>query len=103
MGNVITKALKGAFVPAEQPQLETNVSQVVSDDAGEVSPAFDKALRAATAAFRETFIAGLGKDETFHNEFFKPNSDSKRRFYALMADYATGEMLRLSSRFAKPR
>lgn len=103
MGNPLTKALKGAFVSSVGEQLETNEAQVISDDSGEVSPAFDKALRAATAAFRETFIAGLGKDETFHNEFFKPNSDNKRKFYGLMADYATGEMLRLSTRFSKPR
>lgn len=107
MGGLVA-AVKGAFTTGEpQTAVETDgkgaLDLTAAQEAGDVSPAFDKALRAATAAFRETFIQGFGKDESFHNAFFKPDSNNKRRFYALMADYSAGEMMRLAERFNKPR
>lgn len=60
---------------------------------------FDRALRAASRAFRESMIAGMGSDERGHDEFFKPGSSTKLTFYSLFAEYGVFEMMRLAERF----
>jgi hypothetical protein len=96
MGKAIKATPKAADIRADMPETP---EPAAGDEPGR--DGFDRSLRAAARVFRDSMLLGYGRDETGFTEYFKANSDTRRKFYALMAEYQSFEAIRLAERFSK--
>lgn len=83
--------------------VRTDMSPTPDPEAGEEPgrDGFDRALRAASRVMRDSMLLGFGRDEIGFAEYFKANSQARKKFYALMAEYQSFEAVRLAERFSK--